>query len=111
MFKAWDTLAKGCIDDPTGKNVATLSCVPAVFINLLNALLAFAGLVALTMFLMGSLKLMNSQGDAKKLASAGDNYKFAIIGLAVVFASILLMNIVSKITGVECITKFGFICI
>lgn len=110
MFKLWNELVPGCVQDPSGNKVATLSCIPAIFSNLLSALLAFAGFTALIMFLMGSFKFMNSEGDAKKLAGAENNFKFGIIGLAIVLASFLLISIISKVTGVECITKFGFGC-
>lgn len=106
-FKPWGS----CVQNfSNAKDVATLSCIPAIFSNLLSALLAFAGLTALLMFLMGGFKFINSAGDPKKIESAENNYKFGIIGLAIVMASFLLINIISTITGVECITKFGFGC-
>ncbi|MDZ4228519.1 MAG: hypothetical protein U1E54_04715 [Candidatus Levybacteria bacterium] len=109
-FRGWGDCVHRTTIGGEVNEVATLSCVPAIFSNLLSALLAFAGLTALLMFLVGSLKFMNSHGDAKKLAGAENNFKFGIIGLAIVLTSFLLINIISQITGVECITKFGFGC-
>ncbi len=61
-----------------GSDVATLSCIPTIFLNSLSALLAFAGLVALIMFILGGFKLMNSAGDAKKIDSAKNNFTFGM---------------------------------
>lgn len=110
MFKAWSDVVKGCVQDPEGKQVATLSCIPAIFLNVLSALLAFAGLIALVMFMLGGFKFMGSQGDPKQLQSADNNFKFGITGLAIVLFSFLAINIISQITGVKCITLFGFDC-
>lgn len=109
MFKAWDETVKSCLQGDKG-DVATLSCIPAVFLNLLSALLLFSGLTALAMFIMGGLKFISSAGDAKKLEGARNNFKYGIIGLVIVLSSFLFINILSIVTGVECITKFGFGC-
>lgn len=109
MFKAWDAVVKGCLQGDKG-DVATISCVPAVFLNILTALLAFAGLVAFGMFIVGAFKFMNSAGDQKKLDGAKNNFKYGFIGLAIVFGSFLAINIISQVTRTPCIIKFGFGC-
>lgn len=109
MFKEWGDIVANCVQGGENK-VATISCVPAIFANLLSALLVFAGLTALIMFIAGGFKLMNSAGDAKKLEGAKNNFKFGIAGLAIVLGSFLLINILSAVTNVPCITKFGFGC-
>jgi hypothetical protein len=118
MFKEWnkvpglDKCLQDVIDPKTGAvtQVATLSCIPAIFLNLVSALLAFTGLIALVMFLAGSLKFMNASGDPKKLEGAKNSFSFAIIGLVIVLFSFLIIQVISTVTGVECITKFGFGC-
>jgi hypothetical protein len=102
MFKEWNDCLRG--------DVATLSCIPVIFLNLLSALLAFAGLTALLMFIVGGFKYMNTGGDPKKLEGAKNNFKFGIGGLAIVLTSFLIINIISIVTNVPCIAKFGFGC-
>jgi TRAP-type C4-dicarboxylate transport system permease small subunit len=110
-FKPWGEIVDKCVQNVgTPKEVATLSCIPAIFANLLNALLTFAGLIALFMFIVGGYKLMNSAGDPKKTAEAQNNFKYGILGLIVVLSSFLLINLISIVTGVECIKTFGFGC-
>ncbi len=100
------------ITDANGKvsEVATINCIPAVFLNLVNALLMFSGLFALLLFIFSGFKYMNAAGDPKKLEGARNTLIYGIIGLLIVLFSLLIINIVSQVTGVPCITKFGFGC-
>ena len=110
MFNSWDKIVKGCIYDPGGKDVATLSCLPAIFSNLVNALLTFTGLIALVIFIMGGFKFIHSAGDPKKLEGARNNLIYGIIGLLIILLSFAIINIVVTVTGVKCIQNFGFEC-
>ena len=110
MFKDWNKIAEGCTQDPTGKNVATLACIPGLFLNIVNALILFVGLAALVIFVLGCFKLMDSSGDQKKLESARSNFNNGLLGLAIVALSFFLINIIAVFTGVECIKSFGFGC-
>lgn len=110
MFKAWDEIVKGCLQGNKGNEVATLSCIPAIFSNLLTALLMFVGTFALFLFIFAGFKYMNTAGDPKKLEGARNTLIYAIVGLLVVLFSFLIINIISIVTGVECIKVFGFGC-
>jgi hypothetical protein len=89
--------------------VATLDCVAVIFSNLLSTLFAFAGLTAFVMFFLGGFKFMNSGGDPKKLESARNNFIYALLGISVVAFSYVIIRIISIVTGVDCIMKFGFL--
>lgn len=96
---------------PDGKDqVATLSCIPAIFSNGVNALTAFAGLLAVLVFIFAGFKYMNSAGDPKKLESARNNLIYSLIGLAFVLFSFFIIHLISYVTGVDCIKNFGFGC-
>lgn len=107
MFKAWGECVKNF---DNAKDVATLSCIPTIFLNLLGALWAFTGLTALIMFIIGGFKFMDAEGDPKKISAAENNFRFGIIGGLLVLFSYLLIRIIATVTGVECIMKFGFAC-
>ena len=102
MFKEWG----GCVKD----GVATINCIPAIFSNLLTALLMFVGFFALFIFIFGGYKYMNSAGDPKKLEGARNNLIYGILGLLLVLFSFLIINIISIVTGAPCIKEFGFNC-
>jgi glucose uptake protein GlcU len=102
MFKDWG----GCVVN----GAATLDCLPIVFSNLLNAVSAVAGVTALTMFIVAGIKFTSSSGDPKKLEGAKHNFSYGLLGLSVVLFSFLIIKIIARVTGVECITMFGFGC-
>jgi len=106
IFEEWNDIVTNCVKE----DVATISCIPAVFSNLLTSLLMFVGFFALIIFIFGGYKYMNSGGDPKKLESARNNLVYGILGLLLVLFSFLIINVTSIVTGVECITKFGFGC-
>lgn len=121
MFNIWNDIVKDCVQtvitkDKDGnvtsivKDVATLSCIPAIFLNVLGALLMFAGLTALIMFIIGSFKYMDSEGDPKKIEGAKHNFEFGITGLAIVVFSFAIISIISIVTRTPCIVRFGFGC-
>ena len=97
MFKDWGNCVRGA---------ATLDCLPIVFSNFLNALLMFVGIFALSVFILGGFTYMNSGGDPKKLESARGALTFGILGVILVLLSFVIINIISFVTGAECI-KFG----
>lgn len=109
MFKEWIESIPGCLQGGENK-VATLSCIPGIFLNVLGALLMFAGLTALVIFIVGSLKYMDSEGDPKKLESAKHTFEFGITGLAIIIFSFAIVSIISIVTHTPCIARFGFAC-
>ena len=89
-------------------NVATLDCIPIVFENIINAALAFAGVVALIMIIFSGIRYVTSGGDPKAVEGARNTLTWAIIGLVVIVLAYLIINFISVFTGVQCINFFGF---
>ena len=100
MFKDWGD----CVVD----GVPTLKCVPVVFQNIISAALVFAGIVALFFIIVSGIKMIASGGDPKGVEGARKTMTFAIIGLVIILMSFFIINMISYITGVTCITSFGF---
>ena len=94
----------GCVVN----NVATLDCIPIVFENIINAALAFAGVVALIMIIFSGIRYVTSGGDPKAVEGARNTLTWAIIGLVVIVLAYLIINFISVFTGVQCINFFGF---
>jgi hypothetical protein len=88
--------------------VATLQCLPIVFMNIIKALLGFAGVTALVFIILAGFTLMNSDGDQKKVTSAKGTLTWAIVGLILIFLSFGIVNVIGYLTGVSCISAFGF---
>lgn len=102
MFQDWG----GC----TNNGAATLDCVKIVFTNLLHGISAFAGIIALVMFIIVGIKYISSSGDAKKLESAKNTFSYALLGLMISLFAFFIIKIIYFVTGVKCITTFGFGC-
>jgi heme O synthase-like polyprenyltransferase len=101
----WDS----CLENVGGgQKVATLSCIPIVFANLINVALIFAGVVAVIFIILGGIKFINSGGDPKRVEGAQKTITFAILGLVIVFSSFLIIHFIGNVTGAKCITQFGF---
>lgn len=97
----WD----GCIDS---NGVASLSCLPIVFGNIINAALIFIGSVALILFIYAGILFIRSGGDQKQVQTARQTITYAIIGLVLVLSSYAIINIIAYTTGAECIKIISF---
>ncbi len=109
MFKSWDEIVKNCLQG-SAKDVATIGCIPAVFSNIVTALLLFVGTFALFLFIFAGFRYMFAAGDPKKLEGARNNLIYGILGLLIVLFSFFIVGLISDVTGVPCVTKFGFGC-
>lgn len=89
--------------------VMTLDCAPILFFNLVFWALFFAGLIALILVIFGGFKYMTSGGDQKAVESGKKTIMWAIIGLVVILLSFAIVRFIADVTGMECLTRFGFI--
>ncbi len=93
-----------CVKD----GVPSLTCIPIVFKNVIQAALMFAGATAAFLIVFAGLKFVTSGGDPKQVASARQILTYAIIGLIVVLASFAIIFFISYITKTDCIQNMDF---
>lgn len=101
----WNSIVKDCV---TSEGVAQLTCLPAVFKNVLNWALILAGTVAVFFIIFSGIKFITSGGDPKQVEGARKTATWAIIGLLIILFSFAIINIIAGITGADCIKEFGF---
>ncbi len=82
-------------------DVATLSCIPIIVQNVINAALVFAGIIALFLMIFAGITYITSKGDPAKVESAKKTATYAILGLVVIFLSFFIVNLISQLTGVD----------
>ena len=87
-------------------DVATLQSLEGLFTNVVNVVIALAGVALFIMFVIAGFSFLFSQGDQKKLEQARGTITNAIIGLVIIVAAYLIIRIISVFTGVPDILKF-----
>lgn len=95
----------GCIY----KSVVTIDCIPIIVFNVIYWLIFFSGVVALFLIIFGGFRFMTSGGDPKNVESARKVITWAIIGLLIILFSFAIVTFISDVTGVRCLTSFGFV--
>ncbi|MFH1832787.1 MAG: hypothetical protein ABH816_01285 [Candidatus Levyibacteriota bacterium] len=105
----WNKIVDSCVvTEGEAKNIATLACLPALFQNLIYALLFFSTIVAVFLIIYSGIKFITSGGDPKQVEGARHTMTYAIVGLIIIFLSFFIINLIAGITGAECIKIFGF---
>ncbi|MBI5045252.1 MAG: hypothetical protein HZC02_04960 [Candidatus Levybacteria bacterium] len=92
----------------SASGVPTFDCLPILFQNVISAALVFVGIVALFFIMYGGVKYILARGDAKQAQAARGILTYAIIGVIIVVSAFFIVNLLSRITGLSCINKFGF---
>lgn len=106
-MRSWNEIVADCV---TPEGVAQLSCIPAVFQNVVTAALLFAGVVAVFMIAYAGIRYITSRGDPKAVEGARNTLTWAVIGLIVIIISFAIINFIAYFTGTQCIRFFGFTC-
>jgi hypothetical protein len=78
---------------------ATLDRLEGVFNNLVQSILAFAGIVLFIFLIIGGFKFITSAGDPKALEEAKKTLSYAIMGLVLLLVSYLVLVLIEQITG------------
>lgn len=100
----WNSIVSGCV---TTDGIATLACLPAIFKLLIYWALVFAGVVAVFLIVLSGFKFVTSGGDPKQVGTARQTLTWAIIGLVIILVSFFIINLISGLTGVDCILDFN----
>lgn len=77
-----------------GCDTSNTNTLPNVIVNILNGVIAVAGVIAVVFVIVGGVQYMTSSGDANKVKKAKDTILYAIIGLIVCVLSFAIVNFV-----------------
>ena len=86
-----DSNAAQAVKDAAGCE-GTANQLPGFITNILYAIIAISGLVAVVYVLIGGVNYMTSAGDAAKLEKAKKTILYACIGMAVAVLSFAIVN-------------------
>lgn len=87
---------------------ASFDCIPILFNSLVTGAFVFAGAITILAILYAAVRHILSGGDPKQVEGARKILTYAIIGLIVILSSFFIISLIGTITGVTCITQFGF---
>lgn len=94
------------VDEATG--VPTIKGLETVFSNVISTAIALAGIVFLIMLLVGGFNYLTAGSEAPKAEAARKTITFAIIGFVFVVLSYLVLQLISRFTGVD-VTQFKIV--
>jgi hypothetical protein len=83
------------------QDVAQFWELETVFGNIVQAVLAFAGIVLFIMLLIGGFKYLTAGGDPKSVESAQKTLTYAVIGLVLIALAYLILKFISVFTGAD----------
>ena len=94
-----DSTISQAVRDAAGCNSSTL---PSVIVNILNAIILVAGIIAAIFIVVGGVNYMTSAGDPGKVAKAKNTIIYALIGLVVCVLAFAIVNwAIGKINEAE----------
>jgi hypothetical protein len=88
-------------------DVPTIQGVECLVANVLASAITLIGIVAFVMFIIGGFQYLTAGANAKGMEQGKNSITFAIIGIVIALASIMLLNVISGLTGVNTILKFS----
>ena len=92
------------------QDVPNINCLGVVFLNVTNAFLIFAGIVATFLIVWAGIRFITSGGDQKQVQGARAMLTYAIIGLIVVLSSYAIVFFIGYLTkSSNCITNLDAI--
>lgn len=104
----WNSCLETVTSNGTSSQVLTIRCVPILINTLIGAGLIFAGTVAVFFVIRAGYQYIMSNGDPKQAGTARQTLTYAFIGLIIIFSCFFLLNVVSTLTGSDCIKTIGF---
>lgn len=90
-----------CKLDPNAPDVLTINCIFIVVQNIINAALAFSGVIAVFLIIYSGVKYISSRGNQEAIEGARKTLNFAIIGLIIIMFSFVFLRLIAFFTGLD----------
>jgi len=103
---AQDTFKQPCVAS-YASDVPTIQGIECLVSNILAVAVTLIGIVAFVMFLVGGFQYLTAGSNAKGVEQGRNSITFAIIGIVLALASIMILNVIARLTGVTTILNFS----
>lgn len=87
--------------------VVTIQGFQCLIANILLIALPTIGLAGFVMMIVGSFRWLVSGGNTQATEKARNTMMFAVVGLVVALSAFIILNLVSKFTGIDSILEFS----
>lgn len=94
-----------CVDS-VNTDVATIQGLQCLVANILSVFLTLVGIVAFLMVVVSAFRLLVSAGNSQATEKAKNSVTYAVVGLIVAVSAFIILNLISRFTGVESILRF-----
>jgi len=84
-----------------GERVPTIYGLEGIVADILNIIVAVAGVVLLFTLIMGGFQYITSGGDKEQTAKAKKTLTYAILGLLVILGAWLIIRLIEEFTGLN----------
>lgn len=95
------------VDEPNVQSPTTKTDLGTILANGIDALLVFAGAVAVLFLIIGGFRYVVSAGNEQQVESAKKTVLYAVLGLIVIFVAFVLIKVVEQALGVKSGFSFG----
>lgn len=102
-----DMVVKGGKTVTDASDVATIQGVQCLLANIFSVIISVIGLAGFVMFIVGSFRYLLSGGNSKGTETAKNTFTFMVIGIIVALSGFILLNLLSKFTGISIITNIS----
>lgn len=94
-------LAATNVNRPTVKNPVSGTNLGEILANVIEALLLFAGAVAVLFLIIGGFRYVVSTGNEQQVDAAKKTILYAVLGLIVIFIAFVLTRLIQDYLGVK----------
>lgn len=94
----WENYCKLSSSAP---DVLTINCLFVAAQNIINAALAFSGVVAIMLIIYSGIKYISSRGNQEAIEGARKTLTFALIGLIIIMFAFIFLRLIAFFTGVD----------
>lgn len=88
------------------QTVPTIQGLECLVANVLASAITLLGIVSFVMFLLGGFQYLISGGNTKGMEAGRNSITFAVLGIVLALTSIIIVNIISRLTGIQTILTF-----
>jgi hypothetical protein len=98
------------MDRPLGEGApAQFSSLEFIYRRTINSILGFVGLTIFILIIMAGFTFITSGGDPGKVANAKKELTYALYGFGLIAISLLILQTIALVTGVDKITTFTLV--